>query len=253
MAKILILSTPYNGSTHFAECLVSDNGYCMFDQPLDNTTPKKWIDPYGGDWNVPRGHSLINNWKYNKYEIDGLVGYNYPDNVPDNTVVTHFVNWHKLPNSHSETSFLEDFIPRFDNVLILRCEDISWNWKQHLAAINQDNNGNWFWLKYLHQSQNYEYQDSYYDEEIKNKYEKSHNFLVQYSVDNPSIPCINIDKEIWDKEDIVNFNHTEEQIEIFKPCNIPGFYDQDTLSEVIEKNKHVRSYCHDNKFYRCKW
>ena len=249
MSKILILSTPYNGTTHFGECLARDLEYRFFDQPLDNTAPTKWKSPNGSgtlfEFDLPRGHSLHN---VEKNYTHGFIGYNYPDDVLDNSIVNHFFGWHKLPNNFNETQFLDTFIPKFDYVITLRCEDISYNWKQHLAAINaQEHNGNWMWLKWLHQSQNWEYKDSYYDQEIVDRYESAHNSLVNYIIEK-NMPCINIDTEIWDYE--FDFDHLRS---LFSRFAIPGLMDQSDDGEFINKNTNVLNYFQSAKWPHCMW
>lgn len=248
MAKILILSTPYNGSTHFGESLATDLGYKFFDQPLDNEAPLKWKSPNASgelfEYDLPRGYSL-HNGRYNNFR-DGMIGYNYPNDVPEDSIVNHFFGWYKLPNNYSESEFLSTFIPKFTHVICLRCEDISWNWKQHLAAINQEHNGNWQWLRYLHRNNNYQYEDSHYDQEIVTKYEKAHNGFVNYIIDN-SLAHINMDTEIWDYE--FDYHHLKET---FGRFNIPGLLDQD-IDEVDEKNTHIIKYLVSNKWAHCRW
>ena len=243
MSKILILSIPYNGATQFAEGIAIDLGYKFFDNPLNHTTPRTWVNDVGFEYTVPRGHTHHNG----EYLAEG---YDYPDDVPNNTIITHFVNWWNLPSSLSEDSFLTDFRSKFDHTILIRGNNIEYNWKNHLASINQTSPivNNWMYEKWLHQDQNYEYQDSYYDETIKTKYETAHAYLCQYIIDNPSIPAINIDSELFDIEWEIDTIKSK-----FNGFGISGFFDQSTHDEVMEQNKNTWSYCMANKDWHIRW
>ena len=84
--KLLILSHPYCGATNFAENLAKDLDHKFYQNPLDNEVPK-YSYKGGEKFRVPRGHNNLNpSWDE----------YLYPNDVPNNTIITHFVKWHKL-------------------------------------------------------------------------------------------------------------------------------------------------------------
>ena len=117
--KILIVTYPFCGASDLATGIASSLGLKYFQDPLDNTIPLAINHPMEqlmrpGETvypvRIPRGH---NEWYKNYVEgEDGykeLEGYNYPDDVPANTIITHNVKWHKFPNNLTEEQFLDKF------------------------------------------------------------------------------------------------------------------------------------------------
>jgi hypothetical protein len=193
--KLLIISQPYCGATTLGESLAVDLNHKFLQNPLDHEFPKKGAvyteDQVKTEYDYPRGFHPMNGddpWQ------NSHTGYNFPDDVAFNTIITHFVNWHKLPNSYSEIDFLNVWMPKFDHVLIVKAGDIEFNWKSHCAALAQPHEKNFWWKKHLFESQVFDYEDSHFDQTIKDKHETANNFLTNFIIDNPSIASTTIDE-----------------------------------------------------------
>tara|TARA_R100000541_G_scaffold56616_1_gene66145 strand:- start:439 stop:1143 length:705 start_codon:yes stop_codon:yes gene_type:complete len=188
--KLLILSHPYNGACNFAAAVAADLGHNYFQLPLDNEVPKKqYLD--GNEYDIPKGMAP---------QTHGLEGYNYPDEIPINTVVTHFVEWFKLPGNLNEDQFLDAFIPKFDKVLIIRSDDIEFNWKSHCAGLAKEHKNNYWWKKFNLEHAVHPYENDMMDLAIYNKHMNAHNFLVNFT-NNNSYPNVTSEElyNNWDE------------------------------------------------------
>tara|TARA_B110000196_G_C21126778_1_gene656254 strand:+ start:337 stop:1053 length:717 start_codon:yes stop_codon:yes gene_type:complete len=181
--KLLILSHPYNGANALGTSIARDLDHDFIQTPLDNEAPKmRHID--GVDYFIPRGH---NN------DARSFDGYNYPDEVPNNTVITHFVKWFKLPDANGkltdENTFLNDFVTKFDKVLILKSGNIEFNWKSHCAALVKEDKNNYWYKKHNLEYEIHPYEDDMMDIAIYDKHLGAHNYLQQFDLETeyPSI------------------------------------------------------------------
>ena len=191
--KLLILSHPYNGACNFAAAVAADLNHTYLDNPLDNEAPKKqYLD--GFEYDIPKGMHP---------RTHGIEGYNYPDEIPTNCIMTHFVEWYKLPGNLNETEFLSAFIPKFDKVLIIQSGDVEFNWKSHCAGLSLENKNNYWWKKFNLESDVHPYEDDMMDLAIYNKHMNAHSFLVNFINDN-SYPSVT-SAELYDNWDESSF------------------------------------------------
>jgi len=198
--KILILTQPYNGANNLATALCTDFGYKHIMDPMDHLVPLTQTVPSLGEdmgvvyttYDIPKGSTpALNDF-----------GYNYPDEIEDNTICVHNVTWHKLPGGITEDAFLADFMPKFDKVLIIRTSDVDWNWKKHCAALAQYDNNNYWWKRFNLVHDVHEYEDEMYNVDIYNKHYHAHNYLTNFTIDNPNLKSVPTSELYghWDKE-----------------------------------------------------
>lgn len=171
--KILFLTYPYLGAEYLAEVLAKASNH--------NFIP----DPMNLNWDG--GSTFIN-----KSDGDGGViqeaktfprNYIFPNSIPENTVVTHNVCWNTLPKNLTETQFLEQFIPKFDKVVVLRTRRKELNWKRWAASTNQPHENNIQWEWFLAKNCNHyikEYEDSLFDQAKVDKINECDSFLESY-------------------------------------------------------------------------
>ena len=115
--KILILSFPFCGASALAASLAHTLGYKYFQDPLSLDRPINITHP-NEDFvqTIPRGHNL----EYNGWDKEtGFHEYVHPNEVEDNTIITHNVLWHKLPSNQNEATFLSHFRAKFDYIICL--------------------------------------------------------------------------------------------------------------------------------------
>tara|TARA_B100001778_G_scaffold334494_2_gene346195 strand:+ start:804 stop:1583 length:780 start_codon:yes stop_codon:yes gene_type:complete len=191
--KILIITHPYCGASDLAVGLSTDLDLAYFQDPLDNTVPLTVNHPMEsiymrpGDTvypvRIPRGYNLHNNtWVDSSDGYKELQGYNYPDDVPDNTIITHNVKWHKLPGNLTEEQFIDIFMDKFDHILCLGTDNIENNWKSHCASLAQVKEDNYLWRKWALEN-NFlgQYVSSMLDEDLKLKHETAQSWLKNYA------------------------------------------------------------------------
>ena len=190
--KILIATFPYCGASDLAMALSSDLGLKYFQDPLDHTVPltvnhpmEQLIKPGETVYpvRIPRGYNIHHyNWVDSSDGYKELEGYNFPDDVPNNTVITHNVKWHNLPNNYTEEQFLDIFMDKFDHVICLGASNPEINWKSHCASLAQVKEDNYLWRKWALEQDFYnEYEDSMLDEDLKLKHEEAQAWLYNYA------------------------------------------------------------------------
>ena len=191
--KILIVTYPFCGASDLATGIASSLGLKYFQDPLDNTVPltinhptEQLIKPGETVYpvRIPRGH---NEW-YQNYVMNEetgygeLEGYNYPDAVPANTIITHNVKWHTLPGNLTEEQFLDVFMDKFNHIIYLGSDNIEDNWKSHCASLYQVKEDNYSWKKWaLEHNFLGEYVSSMLNEDIKLKHETAQAWLNNYT------------------------------------------------------------------------
>jgi len=222
--KLLILSHPYCGATNFAENLAKDLDHAFYQNPLDNEVPK-YVNRDGERYWVPRGYNGLNSSWFDEYI--------YPNDVPNNTIITHFVKWHKLPGNLYEEQFLNAFIPKFDSVLIIRTDNWEDCWKHHCAAVAQPHENNFWWKKWLLENDVYDYSEDMFDLKIYDKYLRAHNWLKEYS-QNHSHASVTTE-ELYGK-----YEHTELH-ELMNSWNINGMmgFSLDSNNEPLKSHTWV--------------
>jgi|TARA_B100000780_G_scaffold277089_1_gene247027 hypothetical protein len=200
--KILILTFPFCGASDLAEGIAGDLNYKYFQDPMDITVPLSIMHHHekvttGLDHPVliPRGHSFYNHSLTDAGNgSDKLEGYDYPDVVQENTVITHNVKWHKLPGNDSEEAFLAKFISKFDEVIALGTTTPEINWKSHCASLDVVKEDNYLWKKWALENNHYlEYKDSMLDNDLKIKHETAQAWLQNYAY-NGGIPYVTRDE-----------------------------------------------------------
>ena len=171
--KILFLTYPYLGAEYLAEELANASNYNFIPDPMNLNWygAKTIINKADGDGNIIQE------------EVTYPRKYIFPDAIPENTVVTHNVCWHTLPNNLTETQFLEQFIPKFDKVICLRKRDLTLNWKRWAVSVNQPHEDNFYWDMHLAKNCNLyiqSYEDSHYDQAKVDKINECDLFLENY-------------------------------------------------------------------------
>ena len=129
--KILFLTYPYLGAEYLAEELANASTHNFIPDPMNLNWygAKTIINKADGDGNIIQE------------EVTYPRKYIFPDAIPENTVVTHNVCWHTLPNNLTETQFLEQFIPKsvilVIRIVIITCTNRKFVLLQNMEGVAQ--------------------------------------------------------------------------------------------------------------------
>ena len=234
--KILILSHPFSYSWRISRAIANDLNYkCILD-PFDKSLPKLRKE-------------FLSDGTYNEVDFawwnsvpnrDGLNTYSWGDEVEDNSIICHMVGTHRLPQNLTERQFIGQFTGSFDRVFSITSRNI--NDAQDFACIAsaKDNGGNIVWKKWNELNvgnYGWEYESSYYNEEVRDKIYRSHEYIVGDLV-NENIPVSYVEDFMF-REDVSDINS-----EITK-WNI-GLEDitiDTTASEPVSGSKHLFNAC----------
>tara|TARA_B100002019_G_scaffold31935_2_gene25924 strand:- start:746 stop:1480 length:735 start_codon:yes stop_codon:yes gene_type:complete len=180
--KILILSHPFSYSWRISRAIANDLNYkCILD-PFDKSLPKlrkefssdgSFIEVDFAWWNSIPGHNALNT-------------YSWGDEVEDNSVICHMVGTHKLPQNLTERQFIGQFTGSFDRVFSITSRNINTSQDFACIASAKDNGGNEVWKKWNELNvgnYGWEYESSYYNEEVRDKIYRSHEYIIGDLVD----------------------------------------------------------------------
>lgn len=192
--KILFLTYQFCGATQLAEGLAKDLGYTFIEDPMSLIFSKKrYIAVKNGD-----------DEQSTQQEIDRERPYIFPNDVPNNTIVTHNVKTHKLPGNRTEDQFLAEFEPKFDKVIIIRRNDVEMSWKLKCVAERMILHNSSTWREFMYHDIGFHidriiladrneeadvdlWDDSWIDNDIKNSITNAHIWLDNYGRDNNKI------------------------------------------------------------------
>jgi len=192
--KILFLTYQFCRATQLAEGLAKDLGYTFIEDPMSLIFSKKRYNA------IKNGDDE----QSNQHEIDRERPYIFPNDVPDNTIVTHNVKTHKLPGNRTEDQFLAEFEPKFDKVIIIRRNDVGMSWKLKCVAERLILHNSSTWREFIYHDigahvdrivladRNEEadvdlWDETWVDEDIKNQITQAHIWLDNYGRDNNKI------------------------------------------------------------------
>ena len=179
--KILLLTYPYQCVHQFGEDLATSMGYTFIEDPMDISLA---LTASG-----PNEAGIMT-------EYTRSIDYVFPNAVPDDTIISHNVNWHsKLPGNRTEEQFLNDWTGSFDKVIALTTTNLTSSAKNYIATkwcnLEKFNKENTLWEWYtrhdggrLRDELNGLEFDDYWDDSKLVELRDSHNFLVTYSIDN---------------------------------------------------------------------
>ena len=227
--KILILSFPFCGASALAASLAHTLGYKYFQDPLSLDRPINITHP-NKDFvqTIPRGHNL----EYNGWDKEtGFHEYVHPNEVEDNTIITHNVLWHKLPSNQNEATFLSHFRAKFDHIICLGSTNVEINWKSHCASLEAVKENNYFWKKWALEHNHYNtYTDSMLNEDLRDKHIAAHTFLSNYIIDTGT-PSINRE-ELYGIEVNAEIPLTSAILDKLQLTDLPA-YDWDNEKESV--------------------
>lgn len=247
--KILILSHPFSYSWRISKAIANDLNYkCILD-PFDKSLPKLRKE-------------FLSDGTYNEVDFawwnsvpnrDGLNTYSWGDEVEDNSIICHMVGTHKLPQNLTERQFIGQFTGSFDRVFSITSRNI--NTSQDFACIANSKNDEIFtsdqgervkpkdfsvWKKWNELNvgnYGWEYESSYYNEEVRDKIYRSHEYIVGDLV-NENIPISYVEDFIFTGDvsdinsEITKWNIGLEDITI-----------DTTSSEPVSGSKHLFNAC----------
>ena len=176
--KILVLSYPYHGAWELCKEIAESISHTYIDDPLDLS----WhgATRYIADTTTEPGKII-------RKKVVNPRPYIYPNPIPDNSLTLHYVNQHKIPKNFTESEFLNDWVPNFDKVIILRSSTLDLNWKRWCAWKGQEHEDNPDWIKHLKLNSDYiKYEDSHYDQTCVDNINQSDLFLESYANSNSS-------------------------------------------------------------------
>lgn len=173
--KVLLLTYPYQCVHQFGKHLADCIDHNFIEDPMDISLPTKYTRYYDDL----------------KTEITRSRDYIFPNEVPDNTIISHNVDWHKLPGNRTEEQFLNDWTGSFDKVIAITTTNLTSSTKNYIASDYFVEKNNGYWKKWARENgghlreklQDYELSE-YWDNDKLNDLESSHNFLITYSLDN---------------------------------------------------------------------
>ena len=129
-------------------------------------------------------------------EYPRSIKYKFPNTVPDDTIISHNVNWHpKLPGNRTEEQFLNEWTGSFDKILAFTTTDLTSSAKNYIATgwcdLEKVEKTNSLWTQYARndggrlrdQLNGLEFDDYWEDSKLV-ELRNAHNFLVTYSIDN---------------------------------------------------------------------
>jgi hypothetical protein len=104
--RILILSLPFHGIEEIGKAIARDTDKTFISDPMN-------LDYYGQG---------IRHYYHNGDEIVYQEGgierpYIFDNDVPNNTIITHYVGMNKLPNLYTEVEFLDAWAPKLDTIV----------------------------------------------------------------------------------------------------------------------------------------
>mgnify|MGYP003624821220 FL=1 len=169
--RILILSVPFLGVEEIGKAISLDLGYTNFvSDPMN-------LDFYG---------TTIRHYYHNGDEIVYMEGgierpYIYPNDVPDNSVFTHYVGHNKLPGNLTEDEFLSQWGAKFDKIVAIKSNNLEIGWKRWCSSgAQEDNNNVQFEMYHKQHCGKYLYEDSHFDQAIVDKLTTQHTLLENY-------------------------------------------------------------------------
>jgi hypothetical protein len=168
--RILILSLPFHGIEEIGKAIARDTDKTFISDPMN-------LDYYGQG---------IRHYYHNGDEIVYQEGgierpYIFDNDVPNNTIITHYVGMNKLPNLYTEVEFLDAWAPKFDTIVGIKSTNLERAGKRWMAADSQENMGNIQYKMYHRQHCNeYQYEDGMYDQAIVDKLTSASNTLDSY-------------------------------------------------------------------------
>ena len=168
--RILILSLPFHGIEEIGKAIARDTDKAFISDPMN-------LDYYGQG---------IRHYYHNGDEIVYQEGgierpYIFNNDVPNDTIITHYVGMNKLPNLYTEAEFLDAWSVQFDTIVGIKSTNLELAWKRWLASDSQENMGNLQYKMYHRQHcNNYQYEDAMYDQAVVDKLEAASNTLDNY-------------------------------------------------------------------------
>lgn len=189
--KILFLTYQFCEVQQIAGALAKDLGYTFIEDPMSLIfSKKKYVAVKNGD-----------DEQSNQHEFTRERSYIFPNNVPDNTIITHNVKTHKLPGNRTEEQFLAEFMPKFDKVIIIRRKDYTLSWKLKCVAERLILHNNSTWREFMYHDIGFHidriiladrneeadvelWDETWVDEDIKNQITQAHIWLDNFGRDN---------------------------------------------------------------------
>ncbi len=169
--KILLLTYPYHSVHYFGKTLAQVMNYDFIQDPMDIS-----LSISSSYWEEDGYHEGVRPRPYI-----------FPDNINDNTIVTHNVKWHKLPGNRTENTFLNDWTGSFDKVIALTTNDLSSSAEVYFTTDYYTNVNNTAYKEFIRNNSGYyrnnlAYQDdiNVWDDAKLNKLEECHEFLDNY-------------------------------------------------------------------------
>lgn len=194
--RILILSLPFMGMDKLGKAIARDKGYEFIADPMN-------LDYYGTftRYYYHDGNSMV-------YKEGGVIRpYIFGEDVPDGTIMTHYVGANKLPKNLDENGFIDQLSVQFDRVVAFKSNNLETHWKRWCAAVQSYKVNNNFKNHFLKlNAAHLTYQDSDYNQELVDKIINGHDALEAY-VNRSGISSIVI-------QDIQRQTPTEEAIEV---------------------------------------
>jgi len=232
--KLLFLTTPYSGTEYMAELLAKASGHNFIADPMN----LNWngATTFYSTMNLETGEPV-------REEVVTPRPYVFPNDIPANTIVTHNVKWHNLPDNLTEDQFLGDFIGKFDRVIVVRNRRKELNWKRWAASTAQPHEDNILWEIFLAKNCNaYIYEDQWCDQAKIDKIDECEallesyynmndsciqSFVDHYFHDSPEGEKMPVEKVDYEMKrcglDVGTVQHTEENgwenYDLFHVCN----------------------------------
>lgn len=189
--KILFLTYQFCEAQQIAGALANDLGYTFIEDPMSLIFSKKRYVAL----------KVADDHQHNQHEIDRKRPYIFPNDVPDNTIVTHNVKTHKLPGNRTEDQFLAELMPKFDKVIIIRRKDYTLSWKLKCVAERLILHNSSTWREFMYHDIGFHidriiladrneeadvelWNETWVDEDIKNQITQAHIWLDNFGRDN---------------------------------------------------------------------
>lgn len=189
--KILFLTYQFCEAQQIAEAFAKDLGYTFIEDPMSLIfSKKKYV-----------AVKVADDHQHNQHEINRERPYIFPNNVPDNTIMTHNVKTHKLPGNRTEEQFLAELMPKFDKVITIRRNDYTLSWKLKCLAERLILHNSSTWREFMYHDIGFHidriiladrneeadvelWDETWVDEDIKNQITQAHIWLDNFSRDN---------------------------------------------------------------------